>query len=120
MKIAAVAACIAAVGALGCGATKARTVTATTTQARNGGSPEMLCTNVGQEVPAANVKVSGSATCATAEVVLARCGRGGCDGQHIEVQEARFLCLSNHRRPLAREGCTGPGEIVAWTYVPKP
>lgn len=80
----------------------------------------MLCTNVGQEVPAANVKVSGSATCTTAEVVLARCGRGGCDGQHIEVQEARFLCLSNHLRPLAREGCIGPGETVDWTYVPKP
>ena len=104
----------------GCGATKTRTVTVTTTQARSGGSPEMLCTNVGQEVPAANVKVSGSATCTTAEVVLARCGRGGCDGQHIEVQEARFLCLSNHLRPLAREGCIGPGETVDWTYVPKP
>jgi hypothetical protein len=117
MRITAVAACIAVVAASGCGATKKRIITI---QARSGGSPEVLCTNVGQGVPAANVKVSGSATCATAAVVLARCGRGACDEQHIEVQEARFFCLSNHRRPLARESCVGPGETVVWTYVPKP
>jgi hypothetical protein len=100
----------------------------TTLPVRNGGSPTIQCGGdpiAGDRVIGLS-KVSGSASCTTAALVLAHCGGGTCGGKKFTLEGDAFFCVSRIKLqgPPGASAvrswlCTGPGQFIEWTDYTK-
>jgi hypothetical protein len=90
---------------------------------RNGASPKIQCADPVTEdhVIGGSVTTTGSADCATAGLVLARCGDGACEEKAFTLEGDRFFCISHRKGDKPPEsllrawGCVGSGQSVEWT-----